>query len=452
MKQRELARFAVDLDYEHLPPVVVEKAKEIALHTWGVQLAASTVPWSRAVFRYVRNQGGTSESTVVNYGFRTSAINATFANSSFGYGFEMDDNFARAGIKGGCLVVPPALAVGEQQRSSGREMIAAIAAGFEIMLRVALTVRDFRRKSGFSGTGNVGAFGGAVASGKLLGLDEESMVHAIGGAAFNHSGLPEAPEDGRGHLKRTFAGMAASAGVRAALLAREGLTGPESAVDGVRGFCRVFGGPDADFETLTAGLGSEWLILDVHYKLYAQDGFIQPMTQALATIRKKHSFETNEIDEVLIGTNSRAHDFTVGVIREPKDITSAQYSANFSVALFLVTGGAGFQEYTESNLSKAEVIDLSRRVHLVIDDEIEADWLRRQPRGAKVTVRLKSGMEFREHVPNLRLMNSDEVDDKFRRLASVVLAEDHYNEIVARTRHLEDTTDVSDMAGLLVAQ
>lgn len=452
MRQRDLARFAVELSYEDLPSDVVEKAKEIALHTWGVQLAASTVPWSQAVFRYVRAQGGVPESTVVGYGIRTSAVNATFANSSFGYGFEMDDNFARAGIKGGCLVVPPALAVGEQQGSTGKEMIVAVVAGFEIMLRIALSVRDHRRKAGFSGTGNVGAFGAAVAASKLLGLNEELTMHAIAGASFNHSGLPESPESGRGHMKRTFAGMAASAGVRAALLAREGLTGPETAIDGVRGFCHVFGGPDADMEILTSGLGTEWLMLDIHYKIYAQDGFIQPMTQALAAIRSRHSFAANEIEEVLVGTNSRAHDFTVGVIREPPDITSAQYSACFSLALFLVTGGAGFQEYTEESLTNPEVLELSRRVHLMIDDEIEEDWRIRQPRGAKVTVRLKSGEEYHEHVPDLRLMNREEVDEKFRRLASVVLDRIQYDEIVTRARHLEDTADVSSLASLLVAR
>src|SRR4029077_2413602 len=94
-----------------LPPPVIEKAKEIALHSWGVQLAGSTLPWSKQVYRYVQTQGQSTQSTIVNYGFKTSAVNAAFANGTFGHGFEMDDNHGATGIKGGCVVVPPALAI-----------------------------------------------------------------------------------------------------------------------------------------------------------------------------------------------------------------------------------------------------------------------------------------------------------------------------------------------------
>jgi 2-methylcitrate dehydratase PrpD len=449
MRQRAMAQFVSELRYEDLPPQVVEKAKEIALHTWGVQLAASTLPWCKAAYRFVRSQGGVPESTVVNYGLRTSAINAAFANSTFGHGFEMDDNFAQAGMKGGCIIVPAALALGEQAVSSGKDLITAIVAGFEVMLRVGLAVRDFRRIQGYHGTGNVGAFGAASAAGKILGFNEDLMVHAIGGAAFNSSGLSEAPQQGRGHMKRTFAGMASSAGIRAALLAKEGLVGPETAVDGVRGFLRAFGGQDANLDTVISELGTDWKILDVHYKIYSQDGFIQPMTQALSTIRSNHPFEVADIDEVKIGTHHRAKDFTVGVIHEPADVTSAQFSAYFSAALFLVKGGAGFNEYTEANLLDPEIRELGKRVHLEIDDEVQSDWDEFQPRGAKVTVRLKSGDEYRAHVRDLRPMTPHEVDDKVRQLASVVLRSDRSETLVTEVRNLEAVRDVAKLSALL---
>lgn len=449
MRQRALARFVSDLKFEDLPSEVVEKAKEIALHTWGVQLAASTLPWCKAAYRFVRSQGGVRESTVVNYGLRTSPTNASFANSTFGHGFEMDDNYAAAGMKGGCVIVPPALALGEGRLSTGRELLTAIVAGFEVLTRVGLTVRDFRRRQGYHGTGNVGAFGAAAAGGKILGFSEDLMEQTIGGAAFNSSGLSEAPEEGRGHMKRTFAGMASSAGVRAALLAREGLTGPATALDGVRGFAKAFGGQEANLETLTRDLGSTWEILDVHYKVYAQDGFIQPMTQALAAIRASHPFEVADIEEVRLGTHRDARDFTVGVIRKPHDITSAQFSAYFSAALFLVTGGAGFHEYTEENLHNPEILELSKRVHVEVDDEIQSEWEKHQPRGAKVTVKLRSGEEFQEHVPDLRLLTSVEVDDKVKGLASVALSEDRASHLVDVARNLEELRDVSALARLL---
>lgn len=311
---RQLAQFAVQLQYSDLPPSVIEKAKEIALHAWGVQLAASTLPWSKAVYRYIRGQGGVPESTVVNYGLKTSAVNAAFANGTFGHGFEMDDNHARTGIKGGCAVVPAVLAMGEQQLSTGKEFILATVIGYEVMTRIGLSVTSVHLQRGHHATGICGPFGAATAVGKLLRFDEETMLHAISIAAAHSAGLVEAPATGRGHLKRIFGGMAASSGIRSALLASEGLTGPESMLEGEQGFCLTFGDA-SNLAALTAGLGTEWQIMHVHYKIYAQDGFIQPMTEALERIRKQHSFSPEDIEEVLVGTNRYAHDRVVGVIR-----------------------------------------------------------------------------------------------------------------------------------------
>src|SRR5258706_15437882 len=137
---RHLAQFATQLQYCDLPPAVIEKAKEIALHAWGVQLAGSTLPWSKAAYRYVQSQGGVAESTVVNYGLKTSTVNAAFVNGTFGHGFEMDDNHAATGIKGGCVTIPAALAVGEQQRSRGMAFILARVVAFEVMTRTVLAM------------------------------------------------------------------------------------------------------------------------------------------------------------------------------------------------------------------------------------------------------------------------------------------------------------------------
>jgi 2-methylcitrate dehydratase PrpD len=140
------------------------------------------------------------------------------------------------------------------------------------------------------------------------------------------------------------------------------------------------------------------------------------------------------------------------VIREPKDLTSAQFSAVFSVALFLVKGGAGFREYTEENLLDPVVRELSSRVHLEVDDAIQQAFDATNPRNASATVRLKSGEILHERVDSLHLMTPDEVDDKFRSLASVVMDRPQYDEIVSRVRNLEDVPDVTRLAAMLVAR
>lgn len=446
---RHLAQFAVQLQYSDLPAAVIEKAKELALHSWGVQMAGSTLPWSKSAYRYACNEGGAPRSTVVNYGLKTSAVNAAFVNGTFGHGFEIDDNHTATGVKGGCVVIPAVLAAAEQQLSSGRELILATVAAYEVMTRIGLSVAVALWKSGHHATGACGPFGAAVAGGKLLRFDENTMLHALSIAGAHSSGLTESPASGRGELKRIFGGMAASGGMRAALLAAEGLTGPASMLEGERGFCSTFGDETNKMAALTAGLGKEWQIMHAHYKNYAQDGYIQPMTEALERIVKQHSFKPEDIAEVRAGTNKHAHEHRVGKIREPKDLTSAQFSANFSLALFLIKGGAGFHEYTEENLWDPKIIELGKKIQTYVDDEIEDEWQKTKPRGARMTVRLTSGDTYTECVHHMRAMTADDVNDKVRRLAGVAVSAEQCERLIATVRGLDEVRDVTSVVPLL---
>jgi 2-methylcitrate dehydratase PrpD len=443
---RELARFAVELRYADLPALVIEKAKEIALHAWGVQLAGSTLPWSRSVYRYVQAQGGTPESTVLNEGLKTSSVNAAFANGTFGHGFEMDDNHAETGLKGGCVMIPAVLAIGERQHSPGRDCILAIVLGFEIATRIALSVASLAGR-GHHPTGIAGPFGAAAAAARLLHCDEDTILHALSIAAGHSAGLNESPATGRGSLKRIFGGMAAANGIRSALLAQEGLTGPETMIEGGKGFCRTFG-DGSNLAALTAGLGSEWQILKIHYKPYAQDGYIQPMTEALERIVSRRPFSPEEVAEVRAGVSRHACE-VAGRIREPADLTSAQFSANFSLALFLIKGGAGFHEYDAESLGDPRIAGLSQRIHTEIDEAIEQEWQRAKPRGARVTVRLTSGETITETVPMLRSLTAAEVDAKVRRLAAVAVSEQKAQRLIERVRKLDTVEDVSTLVPLM---
>lgn len=445
-----LAGFATELRFADLPEEVVRKAKELTLDALGVQLAASTMPWSKVVYRYVQSQGGTPQSTVVNYGLRTTASNAAFANSAFGHGFEMDDNHAQTSLKGSAVAVPTALAIGEQRLASGRDFVTALVAGYEVMIRAVQTVAPSLWDRGNHPTGHVGALGAAVITGMLHQLDRNTLAHALGAAANHMVGFQEVPAGGRGHIKRIYGSMAAAGGIRAALLAAEGMTAPATTLDVGSGLFRSLDVTEGNAARLTEDLGSKWHILDVHHKIYAQDGFIQPMSEALERIRGAHSFNVEDIDEIWIGTNSRAKHEVVGLITDPQTIVDAQFSANFSVALFLVKGGAGPLEYTEENLRDPQIRELSKSVVLEVDPGIERDFQSTRPRGAKVTIRLKSGKELKEQVDNLRSMTLDDLDAKFRMLSTLVLDKDRGNEVLHEVHNLECIPSMTQLVPLLI--
>ena len=446
---QDLARFVTGLRYADIPEEVRAKAREIVLHAWGVQLATSTLPWSKLVYRTIRAEGGAPVSTVVNYGLRTSPAHATFVNASFGHAFEMDDNHGSSAVKMGCVNVSAGFAVGEQRLATGADLITAIVAGYEVVLRAGLAFRPFRESHEPHPTGTLGGLAAATVTAKLLGLDETRTAHALGFGVSNRAGYHEAPATGRGHVKRVFPGMSGAAGVRAGYLAEAGLTGTGRTLDAGMGFCKAFEVDDAGVEQLTADLGDKWHMLDIHYKVYAQDGYIQPMTEAIENIRARHDFEIDDIDHVTVGTHARAVNHVIGLIREPKDLTDAQFSGNFSVAQALVTGGAGVRDYTEANLFDPRIRELSQRVHLEIDDEIEREFHRTRPRGAKVRIHLKDGTELYEHVPNLRALGPADLDAKFRSLANLALEDDAIEALVTAVHDLDAVRDVSSLGPLL---
>lgn len=445
---RQIARFVTDLRYGDIPEEVRTKAREIVLHAWGVQLATSTLPWSKLVYRTIAAEGGAPVSTVVNYGHRTSPAHATFVNASFGHGFEMDDNHGSSAMKMGCVNVSAGLAVGEQRLSSGTDLITAVVAGYEVVLRAGLAFRDFRESHEPHPTGTLSGLAAATVAAKLLGLDETATAHALSFGVSNRAGFHETPPTGRGHIKRVFPGMSGAAGVRGAYLADAGLTGSGRTLDAGMGFCMAYEVSDA--AQLSAAFGDRWHILDVHYKVFAQDGYIQPMTEAIENLRTRHQFTIDDIDTVTVGTHARAVNVVVGPIRDPKDLTDAQFSANFSVAQALVTGGAGVREYTDANLHDPRIRALSQRVHLEIDDEIEAEFHRTRPRGAKIRIHLKNGSELYEYVPNLRALGPADLDAKFRSLASTALDDDAVDALVTAVHSLEEVRNVATLGSLLV--
>ena len=244
--------------------------------------------------------------------------------------------------------------------------------------------------------------------------------------------------------------MAGSGGIRSALLAAEGLTGPVSMLEGERGFCSTFGDETNNMTALTAGLGTEWQILRAHYKIYAQDGYIQPMTEALERIVRQHRFGPDDVAEIRAGTNRHAHEHRVGRIREHRDLTSAQFCANFSLALFMVRGGAGFHDYTEESLIDPGIIELSKKIHTYVDEEMEQEWQKTKPRGARITVKLNSGKTYTECVHNLRAMTVEDVNEKVRRLSAVAIGAEQCERLVTSVRDLDAVRDVASLVPLLI--
>jgi len=441
---RQLAQFVTQLSYQDLPREVIDKTKDLILDQFGVQLAASTKPWSRAVYRLMRDLGGKAESTVVYYGDKLPAMNAAFANGTFGHGFESDDSLRRAGIHPGCVVVSAAMAIGERELVDGKTLLLAAAIGFEVLGRIGLATVPSIMRRGHHPTCTIGSIAAAAITGKMLGFDAETMAHALSLGAGGAAGLVVSTG---GSQKRTYGGMGASNGIRAALLAQAGITGSPTAIEEDLGFGTAFSDTFTPGE-ITKELGREYRLLEIIHKYYSADGHVHPMIDAAARIMERRPIAPNEIEDGVIGCSRFIASRSVVRAAEPADMTTAQFSGSFSVALRMVKGGNSFEHYTEENLHDPEVVRLASKIRVVEDPEIEKGFPVK--RGARLTLKLKDGSVLEEVVDDIRAISSPEVVGKFRHLAGLALPQDRVDAITETVRSLESVGSLSTLAAMLI--
>ena len=414
---RLLAQFITDLRYSDLSDEVVKKAKGLVLDQLGCQLAFAILPWSKVVFEYIRNKKSTrEESTVAYYGLKTTTEDATFANAAFGHGFEMDDTELLTASHPGVVVISSALAMGEREIISGKDFLTALVAGYDAMIRANLASRAMMARS-FHSTAVAGPFGSAAATGKILKFNADTMINALGIAASESSGISEYTISG-GSVKRLHAGFAAQGGMRAALLAQLGVTGPSTALEGKKGFCQAFS-DECSVAEITKDLGKEFRIMLTGNKPYCCCAAQHAVIDATARIAKRKPIKAEEVDEIIVEQRPREA-LNVGNIIEPQDIVSAQFSARFGIALRLTKGSNGYQDYVEKNLKDPEILGLVKKIKYVADEKHEKLKVDGAP--AIVTIKLKDGSSYREQVDYAKGTTNNpmlwpELEEKFRGLA-----------------------------------
>jgi 2-methylcitrate dehydratase PrpD len=445
---QELAEFVCRLKFTDLPKEVIDKAKELFLDQLGVQLACSTLPWSKIVYEYIKKNAGTKgKSTILNYGLKAIPEDVAFVNASFGHGFEMDDLYVKGQLHPGCVVVPAAFAVGERDDIAGEDLLVAITAGYDVMSRIGAATRV---SPIFHPTSAIGPFGAAAATCKALGIDNVEVArNALSVASSFCGGLGEFGDTG-GTQKRMHAGMASRGGLTAAFLAQRGLAGPTAAIEGGKGFARAFSYVYHP-EEITQDLGKKFKILDTAIKIHCCCATVHAAMDAALQIRQEHDIKSGEVEEIVDETFSLVIPL-IGTIIEPKDVSSMQFSAAFNIALAIVRGSAQFGDYTEKNRADREILSLAKKVKITVDEEIE----RRYPESqvAKLTVKLTDGSSYTEKVyhpkgTSQNPITKEEIRAKFRNLARIVLANRKVEQIIETVDRLETLKSVRVLSPLL---
>ncbi|HEY7168358.1 MAG TPA: MmgE/PrpD family protein [Candidatus Binatia bacterium] len=444
-----LAAYIHDLNYGDLPPEVVERLKELLLDQLGCEVIGSTVEWNQPVYRFVRENKHGGAATVVNYGDRVPLDDAALVNGTFGQGCELDDYYDQGGGHPGASTVPVGMALAQRQPISGKQFLAALAAGYEIGWRVGRALLPEMMRRGYHAQGVVGVFVSATAAVKLLALDRTKITHALAIAGSHASGTMEYDQSG-GEVKRAHNGMACCGGLRSAMLAEMGLTGPPTIFEGERGILRVFSGK-CDTEPLIKKLGSEFAVMHAAVKRFPVNASQHSPIELLEKLIQEHRIRPADIRTIEVGVNE-AVILHGGSIVAPMEVIQAQFSLRFSLAVRLLRGSNDLKFYLDPATWHApDILDTVRKITLFADPAAQAK--RRFACTMQITLadgRVLVGAVDAPKGTSANPLTHAEIREKFFRLGSSALPQAQLERIAARVESLEEENDVSVVASLLI--
>src|SRR5215218_3869300 len=444
---RELASFLSRLRFEDLPDEVVERTKELFLDWAASALAGKNARPVRILERFTETMGpedGPSEILVSRQ--RTSPLFAALVNAASSHVVEQDDVHNGAVFHPATVVFPAALAAAQQTGASGREVLVASVAGYEAGVRVgAFLGRSHYRV--FHTTGTAGTLAAAAAVSHLLGANEEIMLQALGSAGTQAAGLWEFLRDAA-DSKQLHTAKAASDGLLAAYLARDGLTGARRILEGERGMAAGMSS-DANPGKLVEGLGDRWAVLETSFKYHATCRHTHPAADALLKGMKERGLTAADIAGVRARVHAAAID-VLGPVSDPGTIHQSKFSMGFVLALIAREGSAGINAFTEEALEDAELRAFSEKVEMILDKEVDAAYPQRWI--GVVDVETSGGERFtsRVEVPKGdpgNTLSRAELEEKARNLAAYGggASGEEINQIVARIWSLDEEADVRDL-------
>lgn len=347
-------------------------------------------------------------------------------------------------------MIPPALATGEMEKISGKEFLTAVVIGYDVFLRIGLAAHSMMKR-GFHTTAVLGPLGAAAAACKVFKCHVDTTLNALAIAASESGGLAEYTETG-GLVKRVHAGFAAQSGLRAVLLAQAGITGPSTALEGRKGLCQAFA-DEYSLEEITVGLGREFRILLTGTKPYCCCAAQHSTIDAVSEIMKEHIIVPEKIEKILVWQKVRDVRVIANIV-EPHDLISAQFSGRFAIALRLIKGGNGFQDYSEENLLNQEILGLTQKIEYYVDDKMEKS----NPSGApaRVEIHLKDGDIHEKTVQYAKgtiqnPMAKEELENKFKELTATVLTKERTERIIRIIDEMEKLDSLQKLATLLVS-
>jgi 2-methylcitrate dehydratase PrpD len=441
------AAWAAALQAEAIPEAARSVARHALVDVAGLCIAARGTDYIRAALAAWDAEG---PCTALGHSRGLDAAGAAFINGTAAHGEDFDDSFEGTPVHASAVVLPAVVAAAERYRLSGADLLRGYVVGSELMCRLALVAPTAIHRAGFHPTAVIGALGAAAGVGACLRLSPRQLTDALGIAGSMASGIIEYLAEGT-WTKRLHAGWAAQAGLRAALLGREGFLGPRTVLEGEHGFFHGFGvsGITPDFRFVTENLGTDWQMARIAFKPYACGTMLHPFIDCAIRLARE-GVAASEVAEVTCrvgeGTVHRLWE-PLAEKRRPSTSYSAKFSGPFAIALGLVEQAAGLEQFTDAKVADSDLLALAASVRYEVDPANE------YPRNytGDVRVVLQGGSVREAHQPYLRggvrePLDHAEISRKFHANAAFGGWPD--SRTLALETFCNDACGRSDLAGL----
>lgn len=420
---RQIAQFALNLKYEDLPEAVVHEVKRYLYDSIGCAYGGYHTKDVNILRDIYKKMGGAGEATVIGFGDKIPAVNAALVNSLMVRALDFNDIYWKEDPSHPSDIIPAALAVGELIGADMKEVIVAIVLAYEFEQRMCLFAKPGVRERKWHHA-TLTQFVSPIVAGRLLGLNEDQMVNAIGiSGCHNHTiGCPTAGV--LTMMKNTVDPMAVQSGVFAALMAKRGYSGTEAVFEGKEGFMDVFG-PDWDLDALVGGLGDSFKILECSMKAFPTEALTH--THITATLKTviENDIKPEDIDEVIVTSIARACDILFDPHKyEPKSRETADHSLPYCIARAILDRKITTQTFDDAKINDPKLKDIIFKIKGEASEEFEKMFPAKQP--SRVTIKTMDGqtyssyLEFPKGDPR-EPMSIDDLEAKFNALAAPLL-------------------------------
>ena len=454
----QFASWIIDVKHTDIPEEVIEDTKLRVLDYLGLILAAYSMPVGKSFRDGVVEMGGGSGATILGFGDTTSPMWATIANGGMSHALDYDDTHNETVNHITGPVATTALSLGEQMNISGQEFLTYVAAGNEVSARIGLGSPIPLLKLGFHPTSVWGTLAAGQVAGRMMGLSEKHLKDTMGLTGSQASGLMEHFADGT-LVKSMHPGWAAHSGIVAAHLAKNGLTGPATVLEGRNGVYRSHAQVDIsefDFERVTAGIGKEWELLNTSFKPYPCVHIVHPFLDALLHLYREEGVRPDNVKKIICPIA----EYMISICCEPADMKTrpqtdyhGRFSLQYSLGAALYFGRLGVEACSEENIKNPDLLAQVDKVEYMIDPDAPSSrhfkgWVKIETTDGRIVERIVEDNWGSKNNP----MSPADIKQKFKENAILAMPEQQADQIIDLVERLDELTSIRELVSACVVE